>query len=271
MPFQNYQPGFPLSEFVESIWSMSHSGVPSSLQRVCPTGAMELVIHLAERTMTFYIDEASQTVRAPLIAGPYSKSFLVDLSDFTAVLGVRFRPGAARLFFPVRADELHNLDIPLDDLFPKDAARMVDQLSSVHDFAAQCRVIEKYLKDKLRYGVPLHPAVQHAVSEFLREPGMRAIADVQSETGLSHTRFIQLFRESVGMTPKLFCRVRRFSSVLHRLEKGLPVSWAALAADCGYFDQAHLIHDFRAFSGITPLEFAHALESAGVRRATAAS
>jgi AraC-like DNA-binding protein len=56
----------------------------------------------------------------------------------------------------------------------------------------------------------------------------------------------------VGLTPKLFCRVRRFQRVLRRIGTGRPVEWAAVAVDCGYFDQAHFIRDFHAFSGINP-------------------
>ena len=62
--------------------------------------------------------------------------------------------------------------------------------------------------------------------------------------------YADLYFESV--TPKLFCRVRRFQQVLRLIGSGRPVAWAAVAADCGYFDQAHFIHDFRAFSGINP-------------------
>ncbi len=116
-------------------------------------------------------------------------------------------------------------------------------------------VLEGYLTRKLANSTPLHPAVEHAVQE-LRRSSTRRIAEVRSEIGLSHTRFIQVFRENVGLTPKLFCRVQRFRTVIQEIEKGLAVNWADLAVDCGYSDQAHLIHDFRAFSGITPLMYA---------------
>jgi len=85
------------------------------------------------------------------------------------------------------------------------------------------------------------------------------------DTGLSHTRFIQLFRENVGLTPKLFYRVRRFRTLPDRIGKGMPVNWAELAVDCGYFDQAHLIRDFRAFAGITPLEYSRAMPDSDSR------
>jgi AraC-like DNA-binding protein len=64
-----------------------------------------------------------------------------------------------------------------------------------------------------------------------------------------------MFREHVGLTPKLFCRIRRFQDALNRTAGGKRVVWAQLAADCGYFDQAHFVRDFQAFSGINPTAY----------------
>src|SRR4030081_2317765 len=112
MPYLNYTPKSPLSTYVESIWRMSSDGALSSRQRICPNGTMSLVIHLANRNLVYFDAAGRQSVRVPLLAGPYSTSFLIDPSEYTAVLGVRFRPGAARFFFPVQAHELHNIDVP---------------------------------------------------------------------------------------------------------------------------------------------------------------
>jgi methylphosphotriester-DNA--protein-cysteine methyltransferase len=57
------------------------------------------------------------------------------------------------------------------------------------------------------------------------------------------------------MTPKLFCRVRRFQTVLEKISMGRPVRWSDVALDCGYYDQAHFIHDFRSFSEINPVKY----------------
>jgi AraC-like DNA-binding protein len=69
---------------------------------------------------------------------------------------------------------------------------------------------------------------------------------------MSKRRFIQMFDERVGLTPKLFCRVRRFHRALRLIARGGPIKWADLAVDCGYFDQAHFIHDFTDFCGLSP-------------------
>jgi AraC-like DNA-binding protein len=84
---------------------------------------------------------------------------------------------------------------------------------------------------------------------------MRRVSDVSGEIGLSPRRFIEVFKQQVGLTPKLFCRVRRFQRVLRRIYRREEVEWADLALSCGYFDQAHFIHDFKAFSGINPTAY----------------
>src|SRR3984893_9100332 len=86
-------------------------------------------------------------------------------------------------------------------------------------------------------------------------PETQKIAAVADRIGLSARRFIDVFRKEVGLTPKLFCRVRRFQKVLRLVQRGRPVAWADVALDCGYYDQAHFIHDFRAFSGLTPTAY----------------
>jgi AraC-like DNA-binding protein len=59
-----------------------------------------------------------------------------------------------------------------------------------------------------------------------------------------------VFREEVGLAPKVWCRVQRFQRAVRRLHAGAEVRWTELAADCGFYDQAHFANEFRAFSGI---------------------
>jgi AraC-like DNA-binding protein len=255
MPHHIHKPAFPLSEYVERIERIENSGLPPSRQRVYPSAAMVLLIHLKNPTAGYFLDNELHSIRTPLLAGPYSRSFHIDPSEFTAVIIVRFRPGAARVFFPVAAHELHNTDIALSDLHPGEADRLLNDVCTATGEHAQFTVVERYLTRKLQGAAPVHPAVRYAIEKLSHEGAVHSLRHIQLETSLSHTRLIQLFREHVGFTPKLFHRIRRFQSVLDRLQKGLPVNWAELAPECGYYDQAHLIRDFRAFAGITPREY----------------
>lgn len=120
---------------------------------------------------------------------------------------------------------------------------------AVEDARACLKLLEEALLARLVRPDACHAAVDFALQRFRVR---RRISDVVEETGLSQRRFIELFRRQVGLTPKMFCRVRRFQGVVCRLPLGKAIDWAGTAVDAGYSDQAHLIHDFRAISGISP-------------------
>src|SRR5512142_1142305 len=124
MPYRSYVPAYPLSDFVETFWLATNDGNSVTASRIVPHGAVEFVISLDRPALSFSVAGTRQTVKAPMWAGPYSKSFLIDPSEFTNVAGVRFKPGKARAFLPVPAHELHNSDAPLEAFCPRDAARL---------------------------------------------------------------------------------------------------------------------------------------------------
>jgi AraC-like DNA-binding protein len=101
----------------------------------------------------------------------------------------------------------------------------------------------------------LHPAVAFALTAFDRVPITTSIEAVTDAIGLSAKRFIERFKIEVGVTPKRYCRIRRFQRAVTLAHRGHHVDWAQVALDCGYFDQAHFIHDFRSFAGLTPTSY----------------
>lgn len=250
-----HMPAFPLSQYVDLIWRTDGQAGPPSRRCIYPDGAMALVIHRTRPAASYFIDGKLHEVAVPLLAGPYSRSFHIDPAQSSGAVVVRFRPGAAPLFFPVAAHELHNADIALSQLNRSEADRLLNEVCRAPDARRQIRNVETYLMRKLLKAKPLHTAICHAVGRLSREGGAGAIRRVQQEVGLSHTRFIQLFREHVGLTPKLFHRVRRFSRVLRHIDQARTVSWAEIASEFEYFDQAHFIREFRAFAAVTPSEY----------------
>jgi AraC-like DNA-binding protein len=81
------------------------------------------------------------------------------------------------------------------------------------------------------------------------------VSEVAAGLGLAPKRFARLFRDRIGLTPKRFSRVRRLQRLLSEVHGRGTVNWAEMAAAHGYFDQAHLINDFRAITGLTPAAY----------------
>jgi AraC-like DNA-binding protein len=78
---------------------------------------------------------------------------------------------------------------------------------------------------------------------------------VVEETGCSPRHFIRLFSDEVGLTPKAFCRIRRFQRAVAMLHRAPAADCADVALTCGYYDQSHMIHDFQDIGGLSPASY----------------
>jgi AraC-like DNA-binding protein len=247
-------PSPPLSEFVALFWYYEGYALPHAKERLLPTGTTELVINLLEdRIETFSGEDSTpQTFRGGVVCGPHSEYFVIDTSQEETIIGVHFKPGGAFPFFKLPAGELHNLHVSLGDLWGSAAFELRERLLAVAAPQARLRLLEQFLLTRLAKPLARHPAVSFALKEFQSVPHARTITELTNQIGLSARRFIQVFGEQVGLTPKLYCRVQRFQEVLRQVGMSAEVDWVDVAASCGYFDQAHFIHDFQNFSGFTP-------------------
>lgn len=247
-----------LSGFVDKLWLYDGPAQPHKMERLLPDGSMELVINLADDEVRVYDRrDAARYERLPgsVLVGPHSDFFVIDTAEQQSVAGVHFRPGGAFPFLRLPAAELHGAQVALRDVWGGLAAELRERLMDAATAEARFDVLEAALLRQLDGPPARHPAVGFALRELHHAPG-RTIGEVREQTGVSERRFIELFHRQVGLTPKLYARVRRFQTAIRRIRTGGPVDWADVALGCGYFDQAHLIHDFRAISGLKPGEYA---------------
>ena len=108
------------------------------------------------------------------------------------------------------------------------------------------------LAERLPHVRGLHPAVAYALEQFTTTSNVREVVE---QSGYSHRRFIELFRRTVGLTPKRYCRVLRFQQVLASVAADGSPAFIDLALAAGYSDQAHFNREFQEFSGVTPTEY----------------
>lgn len=260
-----YRPAPPLDAFVENVWYYHQPNYSPGhfFERLLPQGSVELVFDLRREPMRIYDRERLdrfETIAGAAIMGAHNEPFVLDIEEQTDVLGVHFKPGGAFPFFGLPLDELQNRHVPLDLLWGSAAGEVRERVLAASDPREKVRLVERALLARFRRGGANlrggHPAVEFALSRL----GERSVASVVDAVGLSARRFAELFRREVGLTPKIYSRVRRFQRVVARLRRvhGDEVDWADLAVTEGYFDQSHLHHDFREFSGITPAAYCKA-------------
>jgi AraC-like DNA-binding protein len=244
MIYRRYTPRPPLSDFVELLWLFQKPMPAHGSERVLPTGTVELVINLGDRSVGGF---------DAIVAGPHQRFFVLDTSQPSSVMGAHFKPGGVSAFLGLPVDELRNLHVPLEALWGRRAAELRECLLATPGVEDRLVLLERLLLAQLDRRHSRHAAIGHALAAF--GGGPRRIADVVDETGLSPRRFIRLFSDEVGLTPKSFCRVRRFQGTVALLHGSHDVDWAQTAVACGYYDQSHMIHDFQDFAGLSPASY----------------
>jgi AraC-like DNA-binding protein len=255
---QHYQPHPPLSAFVETFWSYEGNTPAHVKERRLPDGSMSLVINLRDDQMRIFDRRDPgryKRYRGGVISGPHSAFSLLDTASLTSALGAQFKPGGAASFLHRPAAELRDTVVSADAIWGAAALELREQLLEARTPERRFSLLERFLLERLAPSWAAHPAVACALAAFQNVSRRPTIAAVTERIGISQTRFTQVVRDAVGLTPKQLRRILRFQEVLGVLESGKAVRWIDLAAACGYCDQAHLIHEFRAFSGLTPTAY----------------
>ncbi|HEY2514045.1 MAG TPA: helix-turn-helix domain-containing protein [Polyangiaceae bacterium] len=244
-----------LRPFVRALWVHRPDGsaAPSPRERVLPTGAPHLVFRFSDAPLRIFDTPDSQAARevsGALVGGPRSRFYVRDVSAPAPSVGAQLEPGAAALLFGVPADELSERHTSLADLWGPAADEAHARIAEARTWQAQLDAFEAILGARLPRVRGVHPAVADALAHLSSEDGAE-IGTLVERSGYSHRFFLSLFRNAVGLTPKVFARLSRFQRALVALRTGR-ASGAQVAAALGYSDQAHFHRDFVAFSGVAP-------------------
>lgn len=165
----------------------------------------------------------------------------------TEIFAIRFRPGGMGL--PLAASELRDAAVEWQAIHPHDARLLktrLDDATTVKERIAICSAI---------LPTPETDAAQKAIAELERVRGMADLDWLAGQAGVSDRQFRRLCVARTGLAPKQLARILRFRHTMALLGGAKRGDLAALALDCGYYDQAHFIHEFRQFTGESPVRF----------------
>jgi AraC-like DNA-binding protein len=237
----------PLAPYVSALHY--HEGnLDAGLERVLPVGNIHLMVNL-------HADEIRVDHRASggaVLQGPQARAHVVDFSVLRAFIVVDFKPGgAARLFDVPLADACDHL-VDLADVWGPGEASLRERILDAQDVACKLAVVAAALERHLDRTPPDASMIRAATALGRGAP----VTGVASQLGFLPGMFVRRFRAATGLTPKRFARLHRLQRVVGSANAagGRP-DWAAIAAAHGYVDQAHLIHDFRDLTGMTPTEY----------------
>ncbi len=239
-----------LRPFVRLLWACEETAVQAEREHVLPTGRTHVVFRLSDHPLRLFAgadDDRGRTFELAVVGGARSTYYVRDVSRPLHSVGAELQPGAAHALLGAPAGELAEAHTSLGDLWGRSAVEARERLLEAGDAERRLDLFEAFLSARLPAVRGLHPAVAHALGRFAIDA---EVGEVVAETGYSHRRFIGLFHETVGLTPKRYCRVLRFQRMLERMTA--ETSWVDLALSAGYSDQPHFNREFLEFTGVSP-------------------
>jgi AraC-like DNA-binding protein len=192
----------------------------------------------------------AQRMPAALIVGARSIYEIIDSSDMADLVGIVFEPGGFGAFAGDAVDLFSNRSVSLEDVWGTSARTLRDRLREIRGGRQRLCCLEEFLIRRFSTRLSRNSMVEFALGRFNTSASIATVREMAISTGLSERRFSQIFREDVGLTPKVWCRIQRFQRTVRLLHSGVDIPWSELALDCGFYDQSHFANEFRAFSGI---------------------
>ena len=244
-----------LQDVITAYWYVSGDGSNAPSSAVLPDGHVELVFHAGD-AVDLEGPAYAGTQPARAVVGPLSQAIRLQYRGVVDTFGIRFHPARGAAFFGRTSSSLVDKLLVLADVSSELDLAFSGLMGAWSPGNPRWRAaIDHVLLDHLASALPADMAVVAMVDRLTRSDPIPTVEQIADELGLSTRQAQRRFVRAVGMPPKKFVRVLRFSRLWQTASMGSPETWASLAADHGYADQAHMAREFRAFGVEPPSHF----------------
>jgi AraC-like DNA-binding protein len=229
---------------VETYWTASGLLNNEDTSKILPDGCVDII---------FMFDKTKGTVYAGII-GTMTTFFELAYPQSIQMFGIRFRPAGITAFTRVPVEEFTDTNVELalvETLFDKFFCEILAEKQSIAEIVAHT---DNYLINLLSCLYHSDTRIIHAVDLIYLAKGQLPLAAVASDVCLCQRHFERKFKSAVGISPKMFAKIFRFKHALRCLKNYPHKDLLTVAIECGYYDHAHLIKDFKTLSGDAPTD-----------------
>jgi len=184
------------------------------------------------------------------------------LEGKSRVFGIKFKPGGFHPILGKPVSTITNRSLAARRLL----GPVADELEAITvQASSEAPLVEAavcWLRSILPAPDPQIAEVDRLVTGIREDPKILTVDALAARTGIGKRSLQRIFREYVGVPPKWVIRRYRLHELVERLNAGARLTWSQVALDLGYFDQAHLVNDFRSVTGYSPRQYQRRLQSA---------
>ncbi len=250
--FKIIKPSPHLVPYIRYYWILQIDGTTPVRERTLPVGCVNMVFHRANTL--FSLTEKSLQPTA-FISGQSTSYSEVESTGPLDMIFVVFQPYAARIFFQIPISEFHEKNVSISAIGDPELKELEKQVADTMDDSRSIGLIEHFLLSRLHSFSTYNVKRVVAAVQEINQQSQPTITQLSQIACLSNKQFNRVFTEYIGTHPKEFIRIVRMQRALYLLQTHPDRNFAQLAFECGFYDQSHLIREFKSFSGYTPTEY----------------
>jgi AraC-like DNA-binding protein len=231
-----------------------------------PSGYIDFVVNISGGSAATIINGNHKNTPEVELLGHLTLPTRLNVAKGTQILIARFFPYACPLFFRNPINDFTNYATDLTDVFSNETRDLYDRLMHCFPVAEKVRELDDFLVKKLRGNEDKYRKIVLAadICRTIFEDGEKFDGfNLSQKYGFSERYIQKLFLENVGISPASLFSIARFNKALNLVLTASDLSLTSAAYDCGYYDQAHFIKEFKKFTGIKPSEARLALTKNG--------
>ena len=248
--YQEYKPNIFLSQFIETYWTAYGYVEGTEMSKIFPDGCVDIIFTFGDKPTREGLKPF-----CPYVVGTITSFIEVEYTGKVQMFGIRFSPVGITAFTRIPINEFTNRQVDvnlLETLFDKQFHNILPEKHTLKD---KIQYIDNYLLSKLHLAFDIDKLIVYSVSLIKSTHGLLSPSKVAEEICLCQRHFERKFKLAVGISPKTFSKIIRFKYALHHLKTNRNLGLDTLAINCGYYDYAHLIKDFKYFTGESPSNF----------------
>ena len=252
MLFKRIDPKPTLEKFIECFWIVE-SDEPPSVQKIIPDGFPEIVIHYAD-PYKININGQWENQEMQLLAGQITKHFYLQNTGTAGMLGIKFKPHAVTHLFDIDMKLMVDKVAPLPEKLQPPLSEIISAVKNKAGYETLISICESSFSHIIENCAETKGGIELALQLVFQRNGMVTVQELCDHCHRGERQLERLFSKYVGLSPKFFARIIRFSYIFQVMQEKTP-SWSDVVHKAGFYDQSHFIKNFKAFTGEDPSSY----------------
>lgn len=247
MIYKRTPPAPELNHLIDCYWLIDSEGDSTiDQQKIVPDGYPEIILHYKDEYRINISGEWKTQVKQ-LLAGQLKNHFHLQNTGHSGMLGIKFKPAAIHYFWGINMQPLTGTVIPLP---PEISQELAVHIDGANHFEETLTLLNGLFLEKKEHIQP-NKKVDLAIDLLFKQKGLIQTNELATQTQLSERQLERLFNKYIGLAPKFYARIIRFSAIFELMQQG-DKNWADLVFESGFYDQSHFIKNFKEFTGEDP-------------------